>query len=141
MVEKSKIIILAEQALQMRDKAYVPYSGFSVGAALLTKSGNLFKGCNIENVSYPGTICAERTAVFSAVANGELQFKAIAVAGGIQGREPDDYCVPCAICLQVLSEFCEPDFDIFVVKSEQEILHYTLRDLLPVVFDSLRKDG
>lgn len=141
MIEKSKILTLAEQALEMRKKAYVPYSEFAVGAALLTKSGEIFTGCNIENISYSATNCAERTAIFSAVAQGSLQFTAIAVAGGMQGKEPVDYCVPCAICLQVMSEFCEPDFEIFVVKSSQEIKRYTLGELLPVMFDSLRKEG
>jgi len=140
-VEESIKKTLIKGALDMRDRAYVPYSNFAVGAALLTKSGEIFTGCNIENISYPATNCAERTAIFEAVAHGRLQFTAIAVAGGIQGKTPDDFCVPCAICLQVMSEFCGPDFEILIVKSEEEVKRYTLGQLLPVVFDSLRKDG
>lgn len=130
---------LVKQALNMRERAYVPYSNFAVGAALLTKSGEVFTGCNIENISYSGTNCAERTAIFEAVAHGYLQFTAIAVAGGIQGKPPADFCAPCAICLQVMSEFCGSDFEIMIAKSENEVKRYTLGQLLPVVFDSFKK--
>lgn len=140
-MEKEMENMLLEQALAMREYAYVPYSDFAVGAALLSKSGKIFTGCNIENISYSATNCAERTAVFKAVSQRELQFQAIAVAGGRQGKDPEDFCIPCAVCLQVMSEFCTPEFEILVVKSKNEVKRYTLGDLLPVVFDSLRKDG
>lgn len=129
---------LVETALAMRERAYAPYSGFTVGAALLTRSGEIVGGCNVENISYSATLCAERTAVFQAVALGHRAFQAIAVAGGRQGEAPGDYCVPCAMCLQVMREFCGPELEILVVKSPDEIRRYHLRDLLPVVFDSLR---
>lgn len=140
-MEKDTEKMLIERALEMREYAYVPYSDFAVGAALLSKTGKIFPGCNIENISYSATNCAERTAFFSAVSQRELQFQAIAVAGGRQGKPPEDFCVPCAICLQVMSEFCAPEFEILVVKSKNEVRRYTLGELLPVVFDSLRKDG
>lgn len=129
---------LIKAALAMRERAYVPYSNFSVGAALLTQSGEIIGGCNVENISYSATLCAERTAIFRAIAQGQRAFQAIAVAGGKKGEAPGNYCVPCAMCLQVMSEFCNPDFEILVVKSTTEVRHYRLKDLLPVVFDSLK---
>lgn len=140
MIERTQIMELAETALNMRKKAYAPYSRFAVGAALLTKGDEVFVGCNIENISFSATNCAERTALFSAVTRGEREFKAIAVAGGTKGKEPVDFCVPCAVCLQVLREFCDPDFEVFVVKSKEEIKRYTLGELLPVMFDSLQTE-
>ena len=127
------------KALKARENAYVPYSKFAVGAAVRTKSGEIFDGCNIENISYSATVCAERTAIFSAVSKGNRQFTRIAVAGGDEGKEPEDFCAPCGVCLQVMSEFCGPDFEILLVKSEKEVKRYTLKDLLPVVFDSLKR--
>ena len=132
---------LIQAAIEARNFAYVPYSRFSVGAAIQTLSGEIFNGCNIENISYSATICAERTALFSAVAKGNLQFKALAVTGGEQGNQPQDYCVPCAVCLQVLSEFCSPEMPVYVVKTETEVKEYKLKELLPVVFDSLGKES
>ena len=127
------------KALKARENAYVPYSKFAVGAAVRTKSGEIFDGCNIENISYSATVCAERTAIFSAVSKGNRQFTRIAVAGGDEGKEPGDFCAPCGVCLQVMSEFCGPDFEILLVKSEKGVKRYTLKDLLPVVFDSLKR--
>lgn len=132
---------LVRLALEARNRSYAPYSNFSVGAALLTESGKIYQGCNVENISYSATNCAERTAVFKAVSEGDLQFQAIAVAGGEKGCDPADFCVPCAVCLQVLSEFCAPQFQVLVVKSEEEVKHFTLQELLPVVFDSLKEAG
>lgn len=127
-------------ALENRNRSYVPYSDFSVGAALLARSGKIYQGCNIENMSFSATNCAERTAIFKAVSEGEAEFTGIAVAGGKRGKEPDDYCFPCAVCLQVMSEFCSPDFEILIVKSEAQVKHFRLKDLLPYLFDSLGKE-
>ena len=134
--KRSEIIRLA---IQSRERAYVPYSNFSVGAALLTEEGEIFTGCNIENQSYPAGLCAERTAIFSAVAAGHLHFQGIAVSGGAKGKEPKDFCLPCGICLQVMSEFCGPEFPILIVKNEEEVQEYQLKELLPHVFQSLTK--
>lgn len=137
MEEKQELI---RAAMAARERAYAPYSHFSVGAAIRTESGEIFTGCNIENISYSATVCAERTALFAAVAEGYREFTALAVSGGEQGKAPHDFCVPCAICLQVLREFCSPEFPVYVVKSETEIREYQLKELLPVVFDSLGKE-
>ncbi len=128
---------LIRLALAMRERSYAPYSKFAVGAALLTKNGKVYAGCNIENISYSATNCAERTAIFKAVSEGEMDFEMIAVAGGEKGTDPKTYCYPCAVCLQVMSEFCKPDFEVLVVKSEQEVHRHRLKDLLPIAFDSL----
>ena len=130
---------IVEAALEARENAYAPYSGFSVGAALLCEGDEIVTGCNVENASYPAGMCAERTAVFSAVARGKREFRALAVAGGKTGSAPSDHCMPCGMCLQVISEFCPPDFEIYVAKSAEEVQCYRLRDLLPHVFDSLEK--
>ena len=128
---------LVRLAIQARERAYVPYSDFSVGAALLTDQGQFFTGCNIENKSFPAGLCAERVTVFSAVAAGQKTFEALAVSGGKKGKQPEDFCMPCGMCLQVISEFCGPEFDIFIVKNEEEVMHLKLKDLFPYVFDSL----
>lgn len=140
MINQKQKIQLAAEALKARENAYAPYSDFGVGAALLTKDGRIYNGCNVENLSYSATNCAERTAIFKAVSQGEREFAAIAVAGGKKGASPADFCFPCGVCLQVMSEFCEPEFEILIVKSEEEIREFCLKDLLPHVFDSLRKE-
>lgn len=128
-------IELIREALKARENAYAPYSGFAVGAALLSVSDKIYHGCNVENASYPATNCAERTALFSAVASGEREFKAIAIVGGVKGESPTQLCYPCGICRQVLSEFASPDtFIVLVAKSETEFEEYLLRDLLPYGF-------
>ena len=114
--------------------AYVPYSGYSVGAALLTKDGTVYTGCNIENASYTPTVCAERTAVFKAVSEGKRTFAAIAVAGGREGAV-DGSSLPCGVCRQVLSEFCPPDFSVLIVEKEGKYREYRLDELLPHAFD------
>lgn len=133
--QKEKLI---HAAIEARNYAYVPYSGFTVGAALLTAEDEIFQGSNIENISFSATMCAERTAIFSAIAKGHRDFRAIAVSGGKKDMDPVDYCIPCAVCLQVMSEFCDPEFEILIVKSEDDVRHYRLKDLLPVTFDSLK---
>lgn len=124
---------LCSLAIKAMENAYVPYSGFHVGAALLTKSGKVYTGCNIENASYSPTVCAERTAVFKAVSEGEREFSAIAVVGG-QNGEINGVCPPCGVCRQVLAEFCKEDFTVLLVKGEWEYEKYTLADLLPMSF-------
>ena len=121
-------------ALNARENAYVPYSHYQVGAALLTQDGRIYTGCNVENASYGATNCAERTAFFKAVSEGEYQFKAIAVAGGLKNKPITDYAYPCGICRQVMQEFCGSDFQIIVVKNETDYKVMTLAELLPCGF-------
>ncbi len=125
----SELMRLAEDA---RSYSYVPYSHFAVGAALLTKDGRVYTGCNIENASYTPTNCAERTALFKAVSEGEREFAAIAVIGGPAG-EKGRFCAPCGVCRQVLREFCAPDFRI-LLGSVDKVQAYTLEELLPTSF-------
>ena len=121
-----------EAAEEAREGAYAPYSGFLVGAALLTKSGKIYTGCNIENASYPAGICAERTAIFKAVSEGEREFEALALVGGRRG-EAAPFCAPCGICRQVISEFCPPSFPI-LLGNKEHFEAYTLDMLLPFSF-------
>ena len=123
---------LIGNAMAAMKNAYSPYSEFCVGAALLTKKGKVCTGCNIENSSYSATNCAERTAFFSAVKNGERQFSAIAVVGGKKGRV-ENYCSPCGVCRQVMSEFCDKNFKIYLYNGV-EIKTYTLGELMPDAF-------
>ena len=125
-----ELSLLAKKSLQ---NSYAPYSNFKVGAALLCKSGKVYLGCNVENASFSATNCAERTAMFSAIANGEKDFEKIAVVGGKNG-EISDFCTPCGVCLQVLSEFCEKDFEI-VLDNGKELKSYSLKQLLPNSFE------
>ena len=124
-----KLISLAVEAM---GKAYAPYSGFQVGAALLCSDGTVFTGCNIENAAYSPTNCAERTAIFKAVSEGCKDFTAIAICGG-KGSKITDLCTPCGVCRQVLSEFCKADFPIYLAhKDGYKAL--ALGDLLPFSF-------
>ena len=126
---------LIKMALEARVMAYTPYSHFKVGAALLAKNGLVYKGCNVENSSYGATNCAERTALFSAVAEGQKEFEAIAIVGGSENVEELDFCPPCGICRQVLREFCVPEkFEVIVAKSVDEYKVFTLEQLLPESF-------
>ena len=111
---------LVRQALAAMKFAYVPYSGFTVGAALLTKSGKVYLGCNIENAAYGPSNCAERTAIFKAVSEGEREFAAIAVVGGKDGNAADIF-PPCGVCRQVMQEFCAPSFMIYMGRSEAQM--------------------
>ena len=124
---------LVQQALEARRKAYVPYSKFAVGAALLCEDGTVYRGCNIENAAYPATNCAERTAIFKAVSEGRRDFTAIAIVGGPAGQAVKDFCPPCGICRQVMREFCGEDFTI-VLTDGQEIRTYALAQMLPCSF-------
>ncbi len=126
---------LIKEAKIARRRAYSPYSHFQVGAALLTKSGKLYYGCNIENASYTPTNCAERTAFFKAVSDGEREFVAIAVVGDIEGREADKMCTPCGVCRQVMMEFCDPEsFRIVLSNGRDSTISYKLKELLPLGF-------
>lgn len=125
---------LVKTAVHMREKAYAPYSRFRVGAALLAKNGKIYTGCNIENAAYTPTNCAERTAFFKAVSEGEREFSAIAIAGGAQNAEELDFCPPCGVCRQVMMEFCEEAFQIILVKNEREYRAFSLKELLPMGF-------
>ncbi len=126
---------LIKLALEAREKSYSPYSHFAVGAALLCKNGKVFTGCNIENSGYSATNCAERTAIFKAVSEGETEFEKIAVVGGNADKMPSDFCPPCGICRQVMKEFCESNFKIIIAKNENEYKSVTLEELLPLSFD------
>lgn len=125
---------LVNLAIEAREHAYVPYSGFAVGAALLTKEGKVYQGCNIENSAFGPTNCAERTAFFTAVYQGERDFEAIAIVGGREGQPVSDLCAPCGVCRQVMREFCKNDFKIYLSKGDGDVLTYTLSDLLPLSF-------
>ena len=125
---------LVNLAIEAREHAYVPYSGFAVGAAVLTKEGKVYQGCNIENSAFGPTNCAERTAFFTAVYQGERDFEAIAIVGGREGQPVSDLCAPCGVCRQVMREFCKNDFKIYLSKGDGDVLTYTLSDLLPLSF-------
>lgn len=127
---------LIREALEARNFSYCKYSGYAVGAALLSKSGKVYRGCNIENASYGPTNCAERTAFFKAVSEGETEFEAIAVVGALKDSEITGYAYPCGICRQVMSEFCDDtDFRIIVALSENRYREFRLGELLPYSFD------
>ncbi len=130
-MNQNQMTELITQALAARENAYVPYSGYGVGAALYTEDGTLYTGCNIENASYGATNCAERTAVFKAVSEGHTKVSAIAIAGGLKGQEPVDYAYPCGICRQVIKEFAGAEIKVIVAKSISEYQVYTLEELLP----------
>lgn len=125
---------LIRNALEAMQRAYAPYSDFKVGAALLTKSGKLYRGCNIENAAYTPTNCAERTAFFKAVSEGEREFDRICIVGGKHGN-PEVCTGPCGVCRQVMMEFCNPDtFKIILAIDEEHYQEYLLRDLFPLGF-------
>ena len=125
---------LLDEALTMTKHSYTPYSHFKVGAALLGKSGKIYGGCNIENAAYTPSNCAERTAVFTAVAAGEREFEAICVVGGPEG-DCTDFCPPCGVCRQVLREFCDPArFTVLLGREDGEIKSFLLNELLPESF-------
>ncbi|MBM6619124.1 cytidine deaminase [Bacillus suaedaesalsae] len=126
--------LLMQSARQMKERAYVPYSKFPVGAAILLADGSVINGVNVENVSLGATNCAERTAIFTAVASGYKKgdFRAIAVAG-----DTKDFLPPCSICRQVLAEFCLPDMPVYLTNDKNDILELTLKELLPYAFTDL----
>ena len=126
---------LIREAEKARERSYSPYSGFRVGAALLTGSGKIYHGCNIENAAYSPSNCAERTAFFKAVSEGELEFEKIAIVGAPAGAGPDTPCAPCGVCRQVMMEFCDPEaFRIVLANGGEEPLEISLKELLPLGF-------
>ena len=127
-------IELVNLAIEAREHSYCPYSNFAVGAALLTKDGKIYQGCNIENSAFSPTNCAERTAFFTAVYQGEREFEAIAVVGGTAGKPVSELCAPCGVCRQVMREFCKDDFKIYLSKGDGTYVEVKLTDLLPFGF-------
>ena len=125
-------IDLTEKAKQAMTTAYAPYSGFTVGAALLCADGSVYAGCNIENAAYSPTLCAERTAFAKAISEGEREFTAIAICGGKDGHITG-FCTPCGVCRQVMAEFCKEDFEVILVKPNGYEVR-TLSQLLPESF-------
>lgn len=121
-------------AKEMRGFSYCKYSSYAVGAALLTKDGKVYTGCNVENGSYSLTNCAERTAFFNAISKGEREFSAIAIVGGDISSASLDDCTPCGACIQVISEFCEDDFRVITINHFGEEVVYTLAMLAPTRF-------
>ena len=133
---------LIELACKGREQAYTPYSGFRVGAALLTRSGTVYLGCTIENASYGPTNCAERTAFFKAVSEGEREFEAIAIVGGPGEGRTGEMCAPCGVCRQVMMEFCDPKtFRIILENGGGKVRTFLLEELLPLGFgpDNLKE--
>ncbi len=139
-LEKETIKKLIDEAFKAREFAYTPYSNFKVGAALLGKSGKVYRGCNIENAAFSPTNCAERTALFKAVSEGERDFIAIAVVGGVDGK---NYFIapPCGVCRQALVEFTEPEkFLVILANSVDEYEIIKLSELLPKYFSKKEID-
>lgn len=133
-MDKKLIEDMIELAIEQMKYSYAPYSNFKVGAALLAENGRLYTGCNIENASYTPTNCAERTAFFKAVSEGERKFSAICIVGGMDGI-PTEYAAPCGVCRQVMQEFCNPDtFLIILAVSREKYDVFTLKELLPLGF-------
>lgn len=127
---------LIARAFEAQKFSYSPYSHFQVGAALLTKGGKVYTGCNIESASHTPSICAERTAFSKAVSEGEREFECIAIVGGPLGSRPQGkYCSPCGVCRQVMMEFGDPQgFTIILANSEEDYGKYTLDEILPMGF-------
>ena len=129
----SKLVILADEA---KEKSYSPYSNFRVGAALLTKGGNVYQGANIENAAFGATICAERTAVFAAKLDGVEEFSAIAVTS-----DSKDYIPPCGSCRQVLLELCGEELDVHITNGAGDVKTFKLKELLPFSFGDKNLNG
>lgn len=133
-MEKKVIEEMIEQAIEQLKFSYTPYSDFKVGTALLGKNGKIYTGCNIENAAYSPTNCAERTAFFKAVSEGEREFQAICIVGGKSGKITE-YTAPCGVCRQVMMEFCDPeDFQVILAIDKAQYQIYTLKELLPQGF-------
>ena len=131
MIDAKKLI---REALKAREMSYSPYSGYCVGAALLTAQGKIYSGCNIENAAFSPTNCAERTAFFKAVSEGHREFLAIAIVGSKKGTV-EHFAWPCGVCRQVMAEFCDPDtFAVITAISEEEYEYRLLKELLPESF-------
>ena len=140
-MEKKLIQEMIRRAIRQMEFSYAPYSGFKVGAVLLTEAGNFYTGCNIENAAYTPTNCGERTAFFKAVSGGERKFRAICIVGGKEGNLTD-YTAPCGVCRQVMMEFCDLEtFQIILAVSEEKYQVFTLKELMPLGFgpDNLKE--
>lgn len=125
---------LIRQAFAAREKAVAPYSHFMVGAALLAENGTVYTGCNIENAAYTPTNCAERTALFKAVSEGVTHFTDIALVGAREGEVNTLVTAPCGVCRQALYEFCGPDLNVIMAKTETDYIESSLGELLPYGF-------
>lgn len=135
--------LLIQKAFEVRKLSYSPYSHYQVGAALLAKNGNIYTGCNIESATYSPTNCAERTAFFKAISEGQRKFSAIAIVGGMEDTKDGefDFAPPCGVCRQVMVEFCDyENFDVIIAKSVDDYKIYKLKDLLPLGFDKNKLD-
>lgn len=132
-MNKEELIRIAYEAQKF---SYSPYSGFQVGAALLAKSGKVYTGCNIENAAFSPTNCAERTAFFKAVSEGEKEFEAIAIVGNKKDAlsEEWEFCTPCGVCRQVMLEFVNQDAFLVILGKGEEVKTFTLKELLPESF-------
>ena len=131
-MEKQELI---REAIAARKRSYSPYSHFQVGAALLGRSGKVYTGCNIENAAYTPTNCAERTAFFKAISDGEKEFEMIAIVGGPAKSARTDYCPPCGVCRQVMAEFCDPKaFRVLMARTETDYRECSLEEVLPFGF-------
>ena len=142
-MDKKQIEEMIDLAIRQLDYSYAPYSHFHVGAALLAKNGTYYTGCNIENAAYTPTNCAERTAIFKAISEGNKDFVAIAIVGNKAGvkQGEGDYCAPCAVCRQVMAEFCDLDtFKVIIAKDTDDYLEHTLGELLPLAFTGKNLD-
>ncbi|MBR2919367.1 MAG: cytidine deaminase [Clostridia bacterium] len=124
---------LIETAVKAREMAYAPYSHYKVGAALLAKSGKIYTGCNVENASFTPTNCAERTAFFKAISEGDREFEMIAIVAGKDGEELSKNCTPCGVCRQVMTEFCDKDFKI-ILGTPDDFKVLTLEEIMPHSF-------
>lgn len=125
---------LIKKALEAREKSYSPYSKFKVGACLLSKDGEIFLGCNIENITFTPTVCAERTAFFKAISSGVTEFSKIAIVGG-KTLPLENFSFPCGVCRQVMLEFCDlEEFKVIVAKNEEEYVEYKLSEIIPMSF-------
>ena len=132
----AELIIEAKKA---REFAYAPYTHFWVGAALETKDGKIYRGCNVENSAFGPTNCAERTAFFKAISEGDRDFARIAIVGGMEGTEADKPCAPCGVCRQVMNEFCDPDtFEIILADGNGGEFVFTLKEMLPSVVGGIQ---
>ena len=131
-MEKQELI---REAIAARKRSYSPYSHFQVGAALLGRSGTVYTGCTIENAAYTPTNCAERTAFFKAISEGEKEFEMIAIVGGPAKSARTDYCPPCGVCRQVMAEFCDPKaFRVLMARTETDYRECSLEEVLPFGF-------
>lgn len=133
--------LLVKEAYEAQKMAYTPYSHWKVGACLLTKEGKLYRGCNIESSTYTPTSCAERTAIFKAISEGDKNFVAIAIVGNDENTPvgSGDFCPPCGVCRQVMCEFCEPDFQVILARDYDDYKVFTLAELLPQPSMPLKK--